>query len=242
MKFSFSTLLFLSLLLSTLAINAQVSDYVIGKINLLEADNFIVVRAHVENNELTFKNNLSYNLVGLKKSTSGNYSSNRQSGEFSLKPQENKDVSELRLSIESDEEIKVYLFIKHEDKVVSKDSVLIFPHGEKVEKKEEVNEGEFVITGIVIDDVITKMGKDFHDYFYQAYITSGIKYPFIIYIKEKPYLGRNSIVSIEVDDRKIYEFMTRPDEEFLKSAVNQTLQNVSQYAKQRKLLLRNSRI
>lgn len=242
MKFSFSTLLFLSLLLSTLAINAQVSDYVIGKINLLEADNFIVVRAHVENNELTFKNNLSYNLVGLKKSASGNYSSNRQSGEFSLKPQENKDVSELRLSIESDEEIKVYLFIKHEDKVVSKDSVLIFPHGEKVEKKEEVNEGEFVITGIVIDDVITKMGKDFHDYFYQAYITSGIKYPFIIYIKEKPYLGRNSIVSIEVDDRKIYEFMTRPDEEFLKSAVNQTLQNVSQYAKQRKLLLRNSRI
>ena len=242
MKFSFSTLLFLSLLLSTLAINAQVSDYVIGKINLLEADNFIVVRAHVENNELTFKNNLSYNLVGLKKSTSGNYSSNRQSGEFSLKPQENKDVSELRLSIESDEEIKVYLFIKHEDKVVSKDSVLIFPHGEKVEKKEEVNEGEFVITGIVIDDVITKMGKDFHDYFYQAYITSGIKYPFIIYIKEKPYLGRNSFVSIEVDDRKIYEFMTRPDEEFLKSAVNQTLQNVSQYAKQRKLLLRNSRI
>lgn len=242
MKFSFSTLLFLSLLLSTLAINAQVSDYVIGKINLLEADNFIVVRAHVENNELTFKNNLSYNLVGLKKSASGNYSSNRQSGEFSLKPQENKDVSELRLSIESDEEIKVYLFIKHEDKVVSKDSVLIFPHGEKVKKKEEVNEGEFVITGIVIDDVITKMGKDFHDYFYQAYITSGIKYPFIIYIKEKPYLGRNSIVSIEVDDRKIYEFMTRPDEEFLKSAVNQTLQNVSQYAKQRKLLLRNSRI
>ena len=242
MKASFSTLLFLSLLFSAFTINAQVSVNVVGKINLLEVDNFIVVRAHVENSELTFKNNLSYNLVGLKKSASGNYSSNRQSGEFSLKPQENKDVSELRLSIESDEEIKVYLFIKHEDKVVSKDSVLIYPQGEKVKKEEDVNEGEFVITGIVIDDVITKMGKDFHDYFYQAYLTSGIKYPFIIYIKEKPYLGRNSIVSIEVDDRKIYEFMTRPDEEFLKSAVKQTLQNVSQYAKQRKLLLKNSRI
>lgn len=242
MKSSFSILIFLSLLFCTTYVNAQLSEYVAGKINVLEIDNFIIVKAHVENSELTFKNNLDYNLVGLKKGASGNYSSNRQSGEFSLKPQESKDVSELRLSIESDEEIKVYLFIKHEDVLVSIDSLLILPPGEKDKINENVDEGEFAITGIVVDDVITKMGKDFHDYFYQAYLTSGIKYPFIIYIKEKPYLGRNSIVSIEVDDRKIYEFMTRPDEEFLKSAVKQTLQNISQYAKQRKLLLRNSRI
>ncbi|SNR73932.1 Curli assembly protein CsgE [Lutibacter agarilyticus] len=242
MNHSFSTLIFLSLLFSTVTIKAQLSEYVVGKINVVEIDNFIIVKAHVDNSELIFKNNLTYNLVGLKKSVSGNYSSNRQSGEFSLKPQESKDVSELRLSIQSDEEIKVYLFIKHEDILVSKDSLLILPTEKKEKKNEVVNEGEFVITGIVVDDVITKMGKDFHDYFYQAYITSGIKYPFIINIKEKPYLGRNSIVSIEVDDRKIYEFMPRPDEEFLKSAVKQTLQNINQYAKQRKLLLRNSRI
>ena len=242
MKSSFSILFFFILLFSTSTISAQLNREVIGKINLVEIDNFIIVKAHVENSELTFKNNLDYNLVGLKKSASGNYSSNRQSGEFSLKPQESKDVSELRLSIERDEEIKVYLFIKHEDVLVSSDSLIILPPGEKEKNNENVDEGEFAITGIVVDDVITKMGKDFHDYFYQAYLTSGIKYPFIIYIKEKPYLGRNSIVSIEVDDRKIYEFMTRPDEEFLKSAVKQTLQNISQYAKQRKLLLRNSRI
>lgn len=240
MKCSFSILLFLMLCSAT--INAQLSEYVTGGINVVEIDNFIIVKARVENSDLTFKNDLSYNLVGLKKSASGNYSTNKQSGEFSLKPVESKDVSELRLSIKSDEEIKIYLFIKHEDVLVSKDSLLILPRGIKTEESNIVNEGEFVITGIVIDDVITKMGKDFHDYFYQAYLTSGIKYPFIINIKEKPYLGRNSIVSVEVDDRKLYEFMTRPDEEFLKSAVKQTLQNVSQYAKQRKLLLRNSRI
>lgn len=240
MKCSFSILLFLMLCSAT--INAQLSEYVTGDINVVEIDNFIIVKARVENSDLTFKNDLSYNLVGLKKSASGNYSTNKQSGEFSLKPVESKDVSELRLSIKSDEEIKIYLFIKHEDVLVSKDSLLILPRGIKTEESNIVNEGEFVITGIVIDDVITKMGKDFHDYFYQAYLTSGIKYPFIINIKEKPYLGRNSIVSVEVDDRKLYEFMTRPDEEFLKSAVKQTLQNVSQYAKQRKLLFRNSRI
>jgi hypothetical protein len=242
MKFTFSVLLYLSLLFSSVYLNAQLDEYVVGKINVIEIDNFIIVKAYVENNELTFKNNLTYNLVGLKKSTAGNYSSNKQSGEFSLKPQESKNVSELRLSIESDEEIKVYLFIKHEDVLVSRDSLLIVPKEGNQDKNNVVNEGEFVIKGIVVDDVITKMGKDFHDYFYQAYVTSGIKYPFIIHIKEKPYLGRNSILSIEVDNRKIYEFMSRPDEEFLKSAVKQTLQNLNQYAKQRKLLLGNSRI
>lgn len=242
MRCSFSIIFFYGLLFSSAIVHSQLSEIVVGKINTLEIDNFIIVKAHVENSELTYKNNLNYNLVALKKSASGNYSNNKQSGEFSLQPQESKDVSELRLSIESDEEIQIYLFIKFEDVLVSRDSLLIVPRNEKKETDEVVDEGEFVIKGIVIDDVITKMGKDFHDYFYQAYLTSGIKYPFIIYIKEKPYLGRSSIVSIEVDDRKIFEFMTRPDEDFLKSAVKQTLQNIRQYAKQRKLLLRNSRI
>lgn len=242
MKHAVSILFFYCLLLNTTNVYSQLSEYVTGKINTLEIDNFIVVKAQVENSELTFKSNLEYNLVALKKSASGNYSSNKQSGEFSLKPEESKEVSQLRLNIESDEEISVYLFIKHEDVLVSRDSLLIVPRGEENKDDEVVNEGEFAIKGMVVEEAITKMGKDFHDYFYQAYLTSGIKYPFIIYIKEKPYLGRNSIVSVEVDDRIIYEFMTRPDEEFLKSAVNQTLQNIRQYAKQRKLLYRNSRI
>lgn len=241
MKWSFSILFFCCLLFNSTTAHTQLSETVLGKINTLEIDNFIIVKAHVENNELTYKNNLTYNLVALKRSASGNYSNNKQSGEFSLKPQEGKDVSELRLSIESDEEISIYLFIKHKDVLVSRDSLLIVPRGEEKKVNEVVDESEFVIKGIVVDDVITKMGKDFHDYFYQAYLTSGIKYPFIIYIKEKPYLGRNSIVTIEVDDRKLFEFMTKPDEEFLKSAVKQTLQNVRQYAKQRKLLHRNSK-
>jgi len=191
---------------------------------------------------LIFKNNLDYNLVALKKSSLGNYSSNRQSGEFSLKPHESKNVSEIRLSIEADEEIQIYLFIKHEDILVVRDSLLVLPPNRIQAKKEVVKETEFELKGIVIEDVMTKIGKDFHDYFYQGYSTSGVQYPFIIKIKEKPYFGRSSIVTIEVDDRKIFEFMTKPDEEFLKGAVKQSLQNLSQYAKQRKFLFKNSKI
>jgi len=221
---------------------SQLSEFVKGKINLTEIDNFIVIRAHVENEELLFKNNLSYNLLALKKSSSGNYSSNRQSGEFSLEPQESKNVSEIRLNIEKDEEIKVYLFIKHEDVLVSKDSMLIVPIGQKNKEKKVVKEEGFVLKGIVIDEVITKMGKDFHDYLYQGYRASGVQHPFIIILKEKPYFGRSSVITVEVDDRKIFEFMSKPDEEFLRSAVRQSLQNLNQYARQRKLLYKNNKI
>lgn len=223
-------------------LQSQLSEYVKGRINLVEVDNLILIKAHVENEELLFKTDLFYNLVALKKSSSGNYSNNKQSGEFSLAPQESKNVSEIRISIEKEEQIQVYLFIKHKEVLVSRDSVLIIPQQERQIEKEVIKEEEFVLRGIVIDEVITKMGKDFHDYFYQGYRASGVQHPFIIVLKEKPYFGRSSIVTVEVEDRKIFEFMTKPDEEFLKSAVRQSLQNLNQYARQRKLLYKNNRI
>ena len=85
---------------------------------------------------------------------------------------------------------------------------------------------------------MTKVGKDFYDYFYQDYSALSSQYSFIINKKEKPYFGRSSIISIVVDDNLIYEFMSQPNEEFLRSAVKTTLQNVSQFAIQRKLLFR----
>lgn len=242
MKWRYSILFFCCLFFVKTTSYAQLNEAVVGKINLFEKDNFIILKADVENVELVFKNNLDYNFVALKKSISGNYSTNKQAGEFSLNPQERKSVAEIRLNIESDEEIKVYLFVKQEDILVSKDSLLIISSEQKQEEKSTVNEDDFVIKGIVIDDVITKIGKDFHDYFYQAYSTSGIQYPFIITIKEKPYYGTGSIINVEVEDKNLFEFMVKPDEEYLKDAVKQSLQNISLYDRQRKLLYKNTRI
>ena len=135
----------------------------------------------------------------------------------------------------------MYLFLRKDSMLISKDSAMIFS-AEKVPKQQVVEESEFEIKGIVIEDVITKIGKDFHDYFYQKYNTSGNQFPFIIKIKEKPYFGRSSIITIEVDDQKIFEFFTKPDEEFLRANVISALQRINQYSKQRKLLFRNSRI
>ena len=60
---------------------------------------------------------------------------------------------------------------------------------------------------MVVENVKTKNGKDFYDFFYQKYTTSGAKYPFVISINEKPFLGgRGALVSVEIGDDKIFEF------------------------------------
>ena len=230
------------LLLSFNQVYSQLNETVTGKINIQESDNLILIKAQVENEEPLFKNNLFYNLVALKKDASGNYSNNRQEGEFSLDPEESKTLSEIRLNKDADEELRIYLFIKQEDKLIAKDSIYILPRKQQQAEKSVVKEVDFELKGIVIDEVITKIGKDFHDYFYQDYLNSGTQYPFIITISEKPYFATSSIISVKVDDRIIHEFISKPDEEFLKSNVKITLQNLSQYSKQRKMLFRNSRI
>lgn len=232
----------LMLIFSITSTFAQLNESVTGEINIQETDNLILIKAQVDNEEPIFKNDLYYNLLALKRTTSGNYSSNRQEGEFSLKPNESKNLSEIRLSVDSGEDLRIYLFIKQNNIVISKDSLQILPPIKKQVIEKVVKEADFELKGIVIDEVITKVGKDFHDYFYQEYSTSGKQYPFIITIKEKPYFGRSSIITITSEDRKLFEFMSKPDEEFLKSAVKATLQKVNLYAKQRKLLYKNSRI
>lgn len=239
----FSAYILLSfILLGNSFIFAQLNETVIGKINLIENDNMLTIKAQVENNESFFMEDLSYNLVALKKSASGNYSTNKQSGEFSLLANEKKNLSEIRLNLNEDEEIKAYLFIKQNEILISTDSLLILAQNKQQAQEKVVKEEDFELKGIVVEDVITKIGKDFYDYFYQDYAASSSQYSFIINIKEKPYFGRSSIITVEVDDKTIYEFVSQPDEEFLKSAVKITLQNLNQFAIQRKLLFKNGRI
>ncbi|MDO9273954.1 MAG: CsgE family curli-type amyloid fiber assembly protein [Lutibacter sp.] len=212
-----------------------------AKIVAKVADNLIDAKAVAQNNEGTIKDDYSYLLFSLKKGEQGNYSRNSQSGQFSLEPNEEKELASLKINIQKDEECKIFLFIRKDDALISKDSIIIYS-AEKEKKNEVIAESNFEIKGIVVDDVITKIGKDFHDYFYQDYSNSGNQYPFVINIKEKPYFGRSSIITIEIEDQNIFEFITKPDEEFLRDAVKSALQNINQFAIKRKLLYKNSRM
>ena len=219
--------------------NAQEFDEykVEGSIHLTQIDDFLTLRAQVLNKESFFINELNYNFVVLKKGSSGNFSKNSQSNDFSLKPKEEKQLSTIKINIKKNEELRIYLFIKYKNKLINRDT--LFLSKKKKQLKKKVSEEQFLIRGIVIDEVMTKIGKDYHDFFYKEYLVTGKNYPFIIKIVEKPAMGRSSMLSVEVDRKKIHEFFARPEEDYLKFNVARAMRSLRVYNQRRKTTFQN---
>lgn len=213
---------------------AQETENINAKINLFQKDIFVMIDAVVENSDHIYKNQLSYHLLSLKRnSNSQNYTKEDRFGEFTLLPNEKKIITSLKLNIEPDQELKVYLFIKNNEQLIAQDSVKI---NEIIDilKTTSLQEDDIEIKGLVVENVKTPIGKDFYDFFYQKYNRSGAKYSFVININEKPFMGgRGSLVSIEIGDDKIFEFQARPDEELLQKAADHVLILIENYSKNR---------
>ena len=215
-------------------VNAQETQNIKAKINLFQKDIFAQIDATIENGNHIYKNKLNYHLLTLKKeANSKTYTKEDRHGEFNLLPNEKKIIASIKMSINQGQQLKVYLFIKKGKQLIALDSVKI---NETIEilKTTAIAEDEIEIKGLVVENVKTKIGKDFYDIFYQKYNQSGAKYAFVININEKPFIGgRGALVSIEVDDKKIFEFQARPDEEMLQKAANYTLKLIENYSKTR---------
>lgn len=204
------------------------SQVVEGKIIVKNVDGLVNIDGIVENHTNIFIDEYNFNLVILKLDASGNYLKNSQSGEFSLKPDEIKKLATLKTEIRDNGEIKVFFFIMKDLKLISRDTAVIVSNIKKFRTK-PITEETIEINGLVVEDVITKLGKDFYD-FYQAYSSSGAKHPFVINIIEKPLIGISSEIIIDIDDKIIYKMRTRPNEEYLQQSARQALAAINNYS------------
>lgn len=216
-------------------INSQNIENIKAEINLFRKDIFVMIDAVVENNDHIYKDALSYHLLTLKRvGNSNSYEKEEQSGSFNILPNQKKTITTTKLTIEPNQEVKIYLFIKNNGNLLSQD-VIIINEIESILQTTSIEEDEIEIKGLVVENVKTKIGKDFYDVFYQMYNSSGAKYSFVINVNEKPFIGgRGSLVSVEIGSDKIFEFQARPDEDLLKKAATYTLTLIENYNKNRK--------
>lgn len=238
------TLFFVLLFYVSFSFSQQEKLKVKGDIKLEKQDGLLLLRAQVVNEEQFFIDELEYNLFALKKSANGNLSNNKQSGDFTLAPNEEKYLSTLRINLGAEDKLESFLFIKYKGKLIHRDTLFInVKKGKKVNQQQRVvnNELDYRIKGIVIDEALTRMGKDFHDFFYTEYVVSNRKYPYIIKIKERPAMGRSSIIFVEVEGNKVHEFLARPEEDYLKQNVAMTMRLLTNYQKTR-LAIKNRRM
>lgn len=228
-------LLCLLCLLPLWSLNGQTKETMTAKIILERNDIFVNVNAVVENNDHIYKNELTYQLLILKREGNvDSYHKEEEKGEFNILPNEKKSVAGLKLNLKTNEEVKIFLFVRY-NKVMLAQDVVVMNEVESIYKNSSLQENQIEIKGLVIDDVKTKIGKDFYDIFYQKYLQSGEQYSFVVNVNEKPFIGgRGSLVSIEIGDDKIFEFQARPDEDLLVQAAEYSLTLIQNYSKTNK--------
>lgn len=238
---SFLKSIFILLILPFFSAEAQQDSAktVTSRIESKELEGILNLKATATNHSQAYKE-LNYLFVSIKKGASGNLSNNKQSGKFTLNPDETKTLSEINVNIQKNDALKVYLFIKEEEtqKLISKDSLIINP-GDFQQKTVQANEKQlFELKGLTIDETKTKIGKDFYDLFYLIYSQLPKKYNSAVTINELPTTGRGSQINIIMEDRTLYSFISNPNEDFLNEQAKYAMKILEDY-NNKKALLKN---
>ena len=221
---------------------AQNEKDIQAKIQIAQSDNLLTIYATALNHGNNIQNNLNYSILALKKDANGNLSKSEQQGAFILMPNESKTLSTQKININPDGKVRIFLFIRDAKQLISKDTLVVGAL-EKKFNTHPLSEQNLEISGLIIENVLTKPGKDFYEFFSQINRLNGTHYPFIITINEKPALGgRNSEIDIRVDDISIFKFISQPKEEFLRTAAQQANKKVFAYYTKRKLLYKEAKL
>ena len=218
-NFSFFCLLFIAVLSYSQTTNTIVK----AKIEIEKIEGNIKITGTAEN--LTdIVQSFSYKLSVLKNNNSNdNQSDNVQEGFFSLNPSENKNLSMSQVNLNNGDEVIVLLLFYNENKqLIGKDRVVL---GDEKKKDEIIiipSDG-FELLGIISDDTKTKVGKDFYDLYYNYYNEYKINTRKIITLNEEFTFARNTKIIISIENEVVYEFLAKPDEEYLKEMAEESI-------------------
>lgn len=225
LKYSFLVLFFTSITYAQKS-NSEVK----AKIVVEKIEGNIKVTGTAENlSEIV--QSLTYKLTVIKKNK-GNQSNNAQEGLFTLEPTEIKNLSTTQINLGPNDEITVLLLFYDEAKqLIGKDRVVI---GGDEKKKDEViiiPVDGIEMLGIVTNDTKTKVGKDFYDLYFYEYSEKNINAKKIITVSEELSFARNTKILITIDNVVVFEFLARPDEEFLSYMAKESLYETILYLK-----------
>ncbi|MDC6352451.1 CsgE family curli-type amyloid fiber assembly protein [Zeaxanthinibacter sp. PT1] len=194
--------------------------------------------------------NLRYDFMVFRKDEKGNTSKSNQENRFYLKANEKLILSTTAINYNADGRIIIVLVIYDQDNnPIGQDRLDLAKGGRTPEKDmipEEVepvsqdqakpNDG-FVLGGLVIENTITKAGRDFYRYFYSDYFNRGIKSQTNIAIDEVPGRGRTTMISVKVGDQLVWRFFSQPRKDFLKKmagiAMQRSLRQLQRLAQQK---------
>ncbi|WP_238592925.1 curli production assembly/transport protein CsgE [Chryseobacterium kwangjuense] len=237
MKLSYSLNLCTLFIFLSATVDGQEDKKVTARIESNVLENQIRLKAVVTNNTAVYKE-LNYLLVSIKKGNGGNLSNNQQGGKFSINPNEVKVLSEINVNLEQKDALKAFLYVKDEEtqKLIAKDSLELNTDLFKKKTAKVEEDAVFELRGLTIDETKTKVGKDFYDLFYLQYSQLPDKSSGVITISELPLRGTSGQISIQIDDKIIYSFMTNPNGDYLKEQLAAGLKYIKEFNAKKNLI------
>ncbi|MGE8528151.1 CsgE family curli-type amyloid fiber assembly protein [Chryseobacterium rhizosphaerae] len=237
MKILYSMSLNTFFILLSVMIYGQDDKKVIARLENSLLENQIKLKAVVMNNTAVYKE-LNYLLVSIKKNSDGNLSNNKQSGKFSVNPNEVKVLSEISVNLEPKDALKAFLYIRDEENqnLIAKDSLEINNTFFKRKAAKIEEDAVFELKGLTIDETKTKVGKDFYDLFYMQYSQLPDKSSGVVTISELPLRGTSGQINIQIEDKIVYSFMTNPSEDYLKEQLAASLKYIKEFNVKKNLI------
>ena len=80
------------------------------------------------------------------------------------------------------------------------------------------------IDGLVVDETLTKLGRDFYDVFFRIWQAPTGAINFTITIQEQPAPGTGTIVSVRVNDEIAFQARLQPQLDYIEAAAQQAAQ------------------
>lgn len=158
---------------------------------------------------------------------------NKESQEdfFTLDPYQSKDLIDVLINTATKNKIIVLLLIYDEDdNIVARSRVVFNEKNENINKDDEDNsQNGFVLTGIVLEETLTKNGKDFYDRFYHYYSNNRIKGDEIVIIDEMFTFRTRTKINVKIGDVEIFSFFGSSNEEYIDEMAIISVRKVSQY-------------
>ena len=190
--------------------------------------------------------NLTYEFSTFIKDYKGKVIKDSLGGRFFLKAQERKKINQITFNAGEQRRVIIILVIYDQngkplgqDRIVINDTdsesktKLILDLTQKENTKEVTESSDmakpqdgFFYEGLVVENSITKMGRDFYRMFYSKYYLSGLKSDKNIVIDELPFKARTTRVSVKIDDQIIWQFFANPSQDFLQKQADFAFNNV----------------
>ncbi|PWK00645.1 Curli assembly protein CsgE [Flavobacterium araucananum] len=202
-----------------------------AKIEVKEIENLLAITGTVENLKSEFKN-ISYKLTVFKKDKqNSNKSNNAQDGRVTLEPIQKVELSKTQVNFTKEDEIIILLLIYDEHNTIIGKDRIVFGEETQSDTGKLVSKDGIEMLGIVSNDTKTKLGNDFYDIFYAQYSKLKINTNKIVTVQEELTFGRTTKITILIDGEIIQEFISRPDEDFLKYMADDAASKAFKYFK-----------